>query len=380
IAIAAAAISAFCLIALHIVSPEFEVSWRMVSEYANGKYGWLLTAVFLTWAVASCALAVALRPLRATWLGRFGLVFLMLAGVGQAMGGVFDLNHPLHGLAFAIGVPSLTLAAILVTLALRRSGVDIAMWPAHLSWISFVLMAATMALFFMSLNRAGIDVSAQSGPLAELPEGVAAYNGWANRLLFAASYLWLILAGRVASRGTVLKPCWRVGRVALLSLGSGDPKKFPQSSIPRALDRPSWLGSFSTEEAVAQEATMLQKFPMYAYIPAQDVTRARGFYEGKLGFTPKAEVDGGVAYEFADHTACFLYPTPNAGTSRASQAFWQVDDIERVVADLKARGVQFEHYDMPGAATTGDIVTAGGAKAAWFKDTEGNIMAVIQSL
>ncbi|HEU0202629.1 MAG TPA: hypothetical protein VFR86_19630, partial [Burkholderiaceae bacterium] len=47
IAIAAAAISAFCLIALHIVSPEFEVSWRMVSEYANGKYGWLLTAVFL---------------------------------------------------------------------------------------------------------------------------------------------------------------------------------------------------------------------------------------------------------------------------------------------------------------------------------------------
>jgi len=69
---------------------------------------------------------------------------------------------------------------------------------------------------------------------------------------------------------------------------------------------------------------MLQSFPMYAYIPAKDVARARQFYEGKLGFRPKQEVAGGVIYEFGDKTACFLYPTPNAGTSQASQAFWQV--------------------------------------------------------
>jgi catechol 2,3-dioxygenase-like lactoylglutathione lyase family enzyme len=119
---------------------------------------------------------------------------------------------------------------------------------------------------------------------------------------------------------------------------------------------------------------------MYAYIPAADVARAREFYERKLGFSPKEEVAGGVAYEFGEHTACFLYPTPNAGTSRASQAFWQVDDIEREVAELKSRGVVFERYDMPGASGSGDVVTAGGAKAAWFKDTEGNIMALIQSL
>jgi predicted enzyme related to lactoylglutathione lyase len=125
---------------------------------------------------------------------------------------------------------------------------------------------------------------------------------------------------------------------------------------------------------------MLQKFPMYAYIPAKDVARARRFYEDKLGFTPKEEVAGGVVYEFADHTACFLYPTPNAGTSQASQAFWQVDDIEREVAELKARGVQFEHYDMPGQTGQIDIVIDGGAKAAWFKDSEGNIMAVIQNV
>jgi predicted enzyme related to lactoylglutathione lyase len=125
---------------------------------------------------------------------------------------------------------------------------------------------------------------------------------------------------------------------------------------------------------------MLQKFPMYAYIPAKNVGRARQFYEQKLGFKPKQEVADGVVYEFGEHTACFLYPTPNAGTSKASQAFWQVDDVEREVAELKSRGVTFEDYDMPGMKTQNGIATAGGAKAAWFKDTEGNILAVIQSL
>ncbi len=124
---------------------------------------------------------------------------------------------------------------------------------------------------------------------------------------------------------------------------------------------------------------MLQNAPMYSYIPAKDVARARKFYEEKLGFKPGQEVAGGVAYEFGKGTACFLYPTPNAGTSQASQAFWQVDDIEREVAELKAHGVKFETYDMPEMDKNG-ISTAGGAKAAWFKDTEGNIMALIQSL
>ncbi len=123
---------------------------------------------------------------------------------------------------------------------------------------------------------------------------------------------------------------------------------------------------------------MLQDSPLYAYIPALDVARARQFYERKLGLKPKAEIAGGVAYEFGKGTACFLYPTPNAGTSKASQAFWQVDDIEREVADLKARGVEFEQYDMPGDRSASGVVTAGGAKAAWFKDSEGNIMALIQ--
>jgi predicted enzyme related to lactoylglutathione lyase len=123
---------------------------------------------------------------------------------------------------------------------------------------------------------------------------------------------------------------------------------------------------------------MLQNSPMYAYIPAKDLVRARQFYERKLGFKPSEEVAGGVIYEFGQHTSCFLYPTPNAGTSQASQAFWQVNDIEREVAELKQRGIELEHYDLPGEMSASGILNAGGAKAAWFKDSEGNIMAIIQ--
>jgi catechol 2,3-dioxygenase-like lactoylglutathione lyase family enzyme len=121
---------------------------------------------------------------------------------------------------------------------------------------------------------------------------------------------------------------------------------------------------------------VLQSSPMYAYLPAKDVARARRFYEGTLGFEPKQEVAGGVVYECAGGTACFLYPTPNAGTSAASQAFWQVADVEREVAELKAKGVAFEDYDMPGMKD--GFMIGGGAKTAWFKDTEGNILAIVQ--
>jgi catechol 2,3-dioxygenase-like lactoylglutathione lyase family enzyme len=125
---------------------------------------------------------------------------------------------------------------------------------------------------------------------------------------------------------------------------------------------------------------MLQDAPMYAYIPAKDVARARAFYEGKLGFVPKEEIAGGVVYAFGGGTACFLYPTPNAGTSQASQAFWDVADVDREIAALKSRGVVFEDYDMPGERSAAGAVIAGGAKAAWFRDSEGNIMALIQNL
>ena len=127
---------------------------------------------------------------------------------------------------------------------------------------------------------------------------------------------------------------------------------------------------------------MLQSHPMYSYIPAKNVPRARKFYEEKIGLKPGQEIGGGVAYQFSDHTAAFLYDAgDSAGTSKASQAFWKVEDLEREVTQLRKRGVKFEEYDpdeIGGMTMKDGIAEGGGARAAWFKDTEGNIMALIQ--
>lgn len=124
---------------------------------------------------------------------------------------------------------------------------------------------------------------------------------------------------------------------------------------------------------------MLQSAPIRAYIPVTDVSRARKFYEGEIGLAPKQEFAGGVIYECGG-CEVYMYPTSNAGTSKASQAFWEVKDVEAEVKELKARGVKFEEYDIPGASMKNSIATGGGAKTAWFKDTEGNILAVSQVL
>ena len=125
---------------------------------------------------------------------------------------------------------------------------------------------------------------------------------------------------------------------------------------------------------------MLKNAPIVPYIPARDVARARRFYEERVGLVPREEVAGGVVYECGERSWIFLYPSGGAGTSKASQAFWQVEDLEAEVAELRKRGVVFEEYDVPGLKTVNGILTAEGSKAAWFKDTEGNIMAVIQTV
>lgn len=124
---------------------------------------------------------------------------------------------------------------------------------------------------------------------------------------------------------------------------------------------------------------MLRAAPIRAYIPASNITRARKFYEEIIGLRPKEEYAGGVIYECGS-AEVFMYPTPNAGTSKASQAFWQVKDVEAEVAELKGRGLKFEEYDLPGVTMKNSIATGGGAKTAWFKDTEGNILAISQNL
>ncbi|HEX3703586.1 MAG TPA: VOC family protein [Vicinamibacterales bacterium] len=123
---------------------------------------------------------------------------------------------------------------------------------------------------------------------------------------------------------------------------------------------------------------MLKSAPIVPYIPASDVARARKFYEEKVGMVPKETYAGGVFYDCGNGSSVFLYQSAGAGTSKASTAFWAVDDVVGEVAALKAKGVVFEEYDMPGIKTVNSVATGGGAKTAWFKDSEGNIMAISQ--
>lgn len=125
---------------------------------------------------------------------------------------------------------------------------------------------------------------------------------------------------------------------------------------------------------------MLKNARIVPYIPVANVARARKFYEEQIGLVAKEEYAGGVVYECGDGSWVFMYPSAGAGTSRASTAFWAVDDVVAEVAALRKKGVVFEEYDMPGLKTVNGIATGGGAKTAWFKDTEGNILAISQRL
>lgn len=196
IAFLAAAVTLILLGALHVVSPEFDASWRMVSEYANGKHGVLLSLMFASWALSSWALTYAIWPLALDRTGKIGLAFLLAAGLGEAMASVFDIKHPLHGPAAMIGIPSLPIAAMLISLSIARVDAwrparKILLWTASLTWVGLVLMAAAFAVFIYTFKQAGGDLSA-SREMVLLPEGVIALVGWSNRLLIIVYCVWVM--------------------------------------------------------------------------------------------------------------------------------------------------------------------------------------------
>jgi catechol 2,3-dioxygenase-like lactoylglutathione lyase family enzyme len=122
---------------------------------------------------------------------------------------------------------------------------------------------------------------------------------------------------------------------------------------------------------------MLSKRVVHATIPAKDLARAKKFYSEKLGFEPGSETPGGIIYKCKD-SEFFLYPTQFAGTAQHTLAGWQTDAIEKEVEELRGRGVKFEEYDYPGLKTVNGIATMGSTKSAWFKDSEGNILGIVQ--
>lgn len=116
-----------------------------------------------------------------------------------------------------------------------------------------------------------------------------------------------------------------------------------------------------------------------ANIPASDLARARAFYADKLGMVPTQELEGVMlVYRTDGGTEFSVYATEYAGQAGHTIAQWHVEDIEGEVSDLKAKGVTFEQYDdMPGTTWADGIASMDGmGKAAWFKDSEGNILCL----
>lgn len=194
--LAAAATALVLLAALHILSPEFDPSWRMVSEYALGDYGWVLALMFLTWALSCVSLFFAIKSHIRTVGGKIGLGFLLAAAVGMSMAAVFDARHDLHGLAAMIGMPSLPIAAMLTSTSLVRnlawsSARRWLLGTANLTWISLALMFAAV---FFGLSQSG----------GEFGPNVLA--GWPNRFLVVAYCVWLIAAAWRADQMHEQKP------------------------------------------------------------------------------------------------------------------------------------------------------------------------------
>lgn len=122
---------------------------------------------------------------------------------------------------------------------------------------------------------------------------------------------------------------------------------------------------------------MLSDLEVHATIPAADLERARRFYADKLGFQTATETPGGLVYR-CKGSWFLVYPSGGAGTAQHTVAGWSTDHLEREVSDLRAKGVVFEEYDLPGLKTVNGIASMGSNKAAWFKDSEGNILGIVQ--
>jgi catechol 2,3-dioxygenase-like lactoylglutathione lyase family enzyme len=121
---------------------------------------------------------------------------------------------------------------------------------------------------------------------------------------------------------------------------------------------------------------MLESAAAYATIAVSDLDRARTFYENTLGMKVRDQRSDGVVYEAGQGTAFLVYPSQFAGTSQSTAMSFTVEDVDQVVKELRDRGVTLEEYDLPGLKTTDGIADFEGERAAWFKDPDGNILAV----
>ena len=123
---------------------------------------------------------------------------------------------------------------------------------------------------------------------------------------------------------------------------------------------------------------MLSEYPIHAALPATDLERAKRFYADKLGLLPESEGPDGLFYRCGGTTRFLVFPSGGSASRTHTQMTWNTPNIEAEVAELTARGVVFEEYDLPEVKTTNSVATLGESKGAWFYDSEGNLLALGQ--
>lgn len=193
ISFAGAALSLLLIAALHVLKPEFDPSWRFLSEYANGRFGWVMRLSFFSMAISCASLFLAIRADVRTLAGKIGLAFLVAASIGLTMAGMFAMDlittppdqvtqeGSLHGVASMIGIPSLPIAGLLISLSLgknqdwrlaRRPLVSTALFMC----LSLIFLFAVLGIMLPKAGGFGPDV----------------WIGWPNRILMLSYGLWLM--------------------------------------------------------------------------------------------------------------------------------------------------------------------------------------------
>ncbi len=115
-------------------------------------------------------------------------------------------------------------------------------------------------------------------------------------------------------------------------------------------------------------------------VPASDIERAKTWYAETLGLKPDYEDPAGVQYKMGGGTEFSVYPSQFAGTNQATVMGFLAQNLQAEMDDLKSKGVTFEEYDIPGVKTVDGIADFGnGERGCWFKDSEGNILALFES-
>jgi catechol 2,3-dioxygenase-like lactoylglutathione lyase family enzyme len=140
------------------------------------------------------------------------------------------------------------------------------------------------------------------------------------------------------------------------------------------------MSTTTTATAVPAAASPIAATQVTCMLPVKDLDRARRFYEQQLGLIPVGlKPDGKFVYHCGG-TELALFPKPEGTKAEHTAISFKVGHISAAVAELKRRGVRFADYDLPGLKTVEHVCVLGSEKAAWFEDTEGNILCLHEDL